>query len=106
MAEEQEQTEEQEEILSLADDETLVDMARVVDQAFPNLKCLRCGNESFLLAGPVSYVFQSKTVSREHGLGYGKFDVEAFDLICQRCGMIERHSWKILQNAAKPIKAD
>lgn len=106
MAKEADQNQEQEGVVSPADEKTLVEMAQTVDRAFPNLECLRCGNESFLLAGPVSYVFPSNNVTRKHGLGYGEFDIQAVDLVCQRCGMIERHSWKILQNAEKPIKVD
>jgi hypothetical protein len=85
----------------------LAQMAREVDLAFPNLKCLRCGNESFFLVGPESdsYRIIKKTPS------FYKFDsdasaIEVLELVCQRCGMIERHSWKILKNAQKPIQTD
>lgn len=71
-------------------DDPLVDMAIAVDQAFPNLKCLRCGNEGFYLLGAAVE-------------GFGG---QAVDLVCRRCGMVERHSCKILKDAAKPIIVD
>lgn len=70
--------------------DALVDMAKAIDEAFPNLKCLRCGSEGFYLVDT----------------GVEGFGGKAVDLVCQRCGMVERHSWKILKKAAKPIITD
>ncbi|WP_159730310.1 hypothetical protein [Methylosinus sp. Ce-a6] len=106
MGDEREQPEKHEGVVSISADDELVHMAQTIDHAFPNLKCLRCGSESFFLAGPIIYVTQFQKEKQKHDLGHGGFDIKVFDLVCRRCGMIERHAWKILENAAKPIKVD
>jgi len=93
MAQEPDQKEEQDRLeVREFDDalDTLVELAKAVDEAFPNLKCLRCESEGFLLVDTGVEWFGDKVV----------------DLVCQRCGMVERHSWKILKKAAKPIITD
>ncbi|BBU60085.1 hypothetical protein MSC49_00200 [Methylosinus sp. C49] len=80
-------------------DASLVDMAKAVDVAFPKLRCLRCGSESF-------YLIASRIFEAAQRPSLGAFNGDAVDLVCQRCGMIERHLWKILRDAAKPIDTD
>lgn len=87
-------------VLEAREADALVDMAKAVDVAFPKLKCLRCGSESFYLIGPSRFFKATQHPS------FGEFDGEVVDLVCQRCGMIERHLWKILRDAAKPIDTD
>ncbi len=83
------------------------ELKRLVDEAFPDLRCLRCGNESFLLASDVD------------ALGTGKPDrgsvlklqavlanphTPVLTLACTRCGFIEHHIVGAMARASKPIE--
>lgn len=70
-----------------------------INRALPNLKCLRCGSESFFLLGPA--VSTHRLIVDEYKLGpihfYGG-QPQTVRLVCQECGMIEEHSVDILKN--------
>ncbi|BDV37779.1 hypothetical protein DSM21852_10320 [Methylocystis bryophila] len=86
---------------NLVEDERLNELAKLVNEAFPNLSCLRCSNERF-------YLVESRSV-----VPHGSFQLpgDAFprghfhhvELICSRCGYVERHEVTVLKNATKPI---
>jgi ribosomal protein L37E len=82
-----------------SDGDALTELANIVDACFPDLKCLRCGSESFFVAGPVPHSLPSAAVGgeRKNRSRFAKVEIESADLICQRCGMIERHSLEILR---------
>lgn len=82
----------------------MTQLAQALDVAFPDIKCLRCGSESFFLAGPAQYVYQGRNdISKDVGLHrYGGPMIETVDLICRRCGMIESHALNILLEYVSP----
>lgn len=67
-------------------------MTALVKEAFPDLKCLRCGHDAFFLRS-----------FRSPGLAGAFGDVTEIELICQRCGLIERHAAAQLKACEKPI---
>ncbi|HEY8261999.1 MAG TPA: hypothetical protein VIG55_12375 [Methylosinus sp.] len=97
MTKEQEQTDESN-LDAPAFDNTPADMVKAFNEAFPNVKCLRCGHKNFYLVGP----FHKFDVTGEESFGNG----DVVEIICRRCGLVERHLWQILKNAAKPIDTD
>lgn len=76
----------------------LTKLGRALESAFADIRCLRCGHESFYLAGPIEYVYQGRNeipaASRLHR--HGGPAIETVDLICKRCGMVESHALSIL----------
>ena len=90
--------------MSLIEEKSEFEMLReLVRDAFPDLRCLRCGSDDFYLKGMLD------------NLGTGQFvqgkpqspdrDYESvLRLVCQRCGFVEHHSVQILQESDKPIR--
>lgn len=87
---------------SLVEDTDLNDLVDLVNQAFPRLSCLRCANEQFFLVKSTSVVRLGLIKLPDDAMPKGHFDI--IELICRRCGYIERHEIATLKNAAKPIK--
>jgi predicted nucleic-acid-binding Zn-ribbon protein len=84
------------------------ELKRLVDEAFPNLRCLRCGNESFLLASDVDALGtgrpdRSSVLKLQAQLESPRTPV--LTLACTRCGFIEHHVVGALARAPKPIES-
>lgn len=95
---------------------------KLLHEAFPDLKCLRCGNDSFALTydleGEFSTAARRALAAAATGLKSediqdieGEMVRELLDgafitLVCERCGMIERHLRPTLERSARPIKIE
>ena len=63
--------------------EELDEVKAAINRRFPNMKCLRCGNEAFGLRIFADDSFKTiEPTKRGHQLA---------EFICSSCGMIERH---------------
>jgi len=78
--------------------------AALIKQAFPDIRCLRCGHDSFVLADPP--VYTNRLLGEERRIGPIVFfpRPKAVELVCNRCGMTETHALKYLEEADKPIR--
>lgn len=83
----------------------LAELGLALENAFADIRCLRCGHESFYLAGPAEYVYQGRNeFSTTSGLHrYGGPAIATVDLICKRCGMVESHALNILREFSKKV---
>lgn len=72
---------------------------RVVAKALPDIRCLRCGNETFLVGldkagvggeAQRDGIFGNSLIVSEKGVEQ-RFGTDVVSLICDRCGNIERH---------------
>jgi hypothetical protein len=86
---------------SLVEDDKLDELVDVVNQAFPNLSCLRCSSEQFYLVRSQSVIRQG--LVKFPGDDHPKANLDIVELICTRCGHIEKHEITILKKASKPI---
>jgi len=74
----------------LDDEDLALEQAKgAVDSAFPDLRCLRCGNDAFTLRLLTNSAFLN---AHRH-----------VELTCERCGKIETYDLSFLDQAAKPI---
>ena len=79
-------------------------LADLVNTSFPDLHCLRCGNDQFYVTDDpataslkeVRLLLGMPTVS-DNPLG------PVVTLACRRCGYIEQHLTDLLQEAEKPL---
>jgi hypothetical protein len=79
-------------------------LAQLVNTSFPDLYCLRCGNEQFFVTDDpatanlreVRLLLGMPTTS-DDGLG------PVVTLACRRCGFVEQHLTDLLQKAQKPL---
>ena len=79
-------------------------LTRLVNESFPELRCLRCGNDQFYVTDDpataslkeVRLLLGMPTVSAD-ALG------PVVTLACRRCGHIEQHLTDLLQQAGKPL---
>jgi hypothetical protein len=95
----------QSEVQTVAEDNVLQQVVEAVDAAFPGLKCLRCGNDKFFLFHDRSLAFKGR-FTKVTEAEYASEASEMIDLICQRCGMVEKHLLPLVQKAKKPIPTD
>ena len=73
------------------------ELAGLVKASFPDLTCLRCGNDRFyLLTDP----------DRPGMPADGGRPVAVLTLACTRCGFLENHLAEALRHSAKPIAHD
>ena len=95
---------------------------QLLNESFPDLRCLRCGNNSFALTydleGEIDTAARRALVAAAAGLSREEitdFDAETLrevldgafiTLVCERCGMIERHLRPTLERADKPVKVE
>jgi predicted nucleic-acid-binding Zn-ribbon protein len=63
------------------------DLAELVRESFPDLRCLRCTHDNFYILPSVD--------------GHDHFGTIA--IACQRCGFVETHLIGLLRSATKPI---
>lgn len=73
----------------------------LVQEAFPDLRCLRCRSDSFYLTDSEveRYVsHQGKNIVR-----VGQAGPRTLKLICSRCGLVETHEHEYLAKVAKPV---
>jgi predicted nucleic-acid-binding Zn-ribbon protein len=80
--------------------ETLRDLVR---EAFPDLRCLRCGSDDFFLKGMLDNLGTGEFIEGKPLSSTQDYE-QALRLVCQRCGFVEHHSVQVLQDAAKPIR--
>jgi hypothetical protein len=66
-------------------------------KSFPDVGCLRCGNEEFFILPATREGFWTQLASRPTFL-------QVVTLACTRCGYIERHLTEQLERASKPIE--
>ena len=78
--------------------------ASLVAKVFPDISCLRCGNEFFLVGldkagvgGEAARegIFGNSIVVTEDGVEQ-RYGTDVVSLICDRCGHIERHLIDVL----------
>jgi predicted nucleic-acid-binding Zn-ribbon protein len=77
------------------------ELAKLVKTSFPNLLCLRCGNDSFFLssnAKPRTLADLVQIYDTSQSIG------DTLLLACSNCGHIEQHLTSILEKAEKPIR--
>ena len=95
---------------------------RLLNEAFPELRCLRCGHDSFGLTYGLEREFSSAAQRTllaaatrlnpdEINDLQGEMMRELLDgvfitLVCERCGMIERHLRPTLERSDKPIRIE
>ena len=97
-------------------------IAKLLDEAFPDVRCLRCGNDSFALTYDLETEFTT-AAKRSLLAAAAELRVEEIDelegemlreimdaafitLVCERCGMIERHLRPTLERSDRPIKIE
>jgi hypothetical protein len=81
-------------------------LAELVNTSFPNLRCLRCGNDRFYVTDDPA-VASLKEARQLLGIptvpdALGPVVI----LACRRCGHIEQHLTDLLQQAQKPVPKD
>jgi hypothetical protein len=76
------------------------ELADLVKASFPDLKCLRCGNERFYL------VTEAERPHSLAALGQPKVEPTTVTLACTRCGFLENHLAEPLRRSGKPIARD
>jgi hypothetical protein len=75
-------------------------LADLVKSSFPDLKCLRCGNERFFL------VTEPEKIRTLADLGNARSEASTATLACTRCGFLENHLAEPLRRSGKPIQRD
>jgi ribosomal protein L37E len=85
-----------------AQQDVLDEGANLLREAFPDIRCLRCGHESFRLVDSPLF---TRSVSRDFKIGPVHFNPypQSVVLICERCGMTEQHAMDFLRKADRPI---
>jgi hypothetical protein len=82
-------------------------LAELVNSSFPNLRCLRCGNDRFYVTDDPA---AASLKEARHLLGIATVPENALGavvtLACRRCGHIEQHLTDLLQQAQKPVPKD
>jgi predicted nucleic-acid-binding Zn-ribbon protein len=79
----------------------------LVNASFPELRCLRCGNEQFFLTSDIDALGTGKPGSLSKiSLHTLLSDPEnpVITLACTRCGYLEHHMTGIMRRAEKPIR--
>lgn len=77
-------------------------LAEEINKAFPDFRCLRCGNDQFFFTG--SYLSGQLIIKKNGRYASNIGDaVETIALVCQRCGFVEQHAVDIFFDAKKPI---
>jgi predicted nucleic-acid-binding Zn-ribbon protein len=78
--------------------------ADLLHQAFPDIRCLRCGNDNFRLIDSPAYTgrLQRRDV-RIGGVQFNPFP-QTVALICERCGLVDQYALDYLRKANKPIE--
>jgi predicted nucleic-acid-binding Zn-ribbon protein len=91
----------------LTDDSSFQELKGLVNASFPELRCLRCGNEQFYLTSDIDALGtgQPNSYSRIslHTLLRDP-DNPVITLACTRCGFIEHHMTGVMKSAEKPIR--
>ena len=78
--------------------------AALLESAFPDIRCLRCGNGDFLITDPP--VYSGRLLRKDVRMGQLVFFPfpKSVALVCQRCGMAETHALEFLEKSEKPIR--
>jgi len=79
-------------------------LVELVNTSFPNLRCLRCGNEQFYVTDDPAAA-GLREVRRLLGLADEAPNSlrPVVTLACRRCGHVEQHLTDLLDKAKKPI---
>lgn len=77
--------------------------AALLKSAFPDIRCLRCGHDEFVLVDPP--VYTERLLKKDYRMGGVVFfpHPKTVVLVCQLCGMTETHALDYLEKASKPI---
>lgn len=88
------------------DDRTFEDLKGLVNASFPELRCLRCGNEQFYMTSDIDALGTGTPNSYSrislHSL-LSDPENPVITLACTRCGYLEHHMTGIMRRAEKPI---
>ncbi|MFL4974723.1 MAG: hypothetical protein ACJ8DU_17975 [Microvirga sp.] len=82
------------------------ELKELVNASFPDLRCLRCGNETFYLASDIDALGTGKLHSYSRIALHSLLSDPAnpvITLACTRCGYLEHHMTGVLRRAEKPI---
>jgi len=82
--------------------EDFEELAGLVKASFPDLHCLRCGNDEFY-TGLNRYTLARREPGTSMLVSYIGDDHEILTLACTRCGHLEHHMFDVLERAEKPI---
>ncbi|HEY0439715.1 MAG TPA: hypothetical protein VGD36_06530 [Xanthobacteraceae bacterium] len=92
------------------DDRDFTDLAELVHNSFPDIRCLRCGHDRFFLAADVNALAAEGGGNRRSVLALQSAIADPkharnpiVTLACLRCGHIEQHLTGMLTKAEKPI---
>jgi predicted nucleic-acid-binding Zn-ribbon protein len=72
-------------------------LGKLFRKSFPDVGCLRCGNDEFFILPATREEFWPQSASRPTFL-------QVTTLACTRCGYIEQHLTEQLEKASKPIE--
>ncbi len=72
-------------------------LAKLFKESFPDVRCLRCGHTEFFILPAVRQSFMMGDPALKPTL------LPVVTLACTRCGHIEQHLSKRLEDASKPI---
>lgn len=82
------------------------DLGDVLDEAFPDFTCVRCGRDTFLVSLPyapaASAGFAEPGARFDHP-GAPSAKAEMIDVTCRHCRFLERSNLAIFRTPDKPI---
>jgi predicted nucleic-acid-binding Zn-ribbon protein len=80
-------------VAAITNEDSLDRSIELLKEAFPELRCLRCGNDRFFIQE--DSLRGQEAPDALHGI---------VTLTCTRCGFLERHDLDMLTAAEKPLK--
>lgn len=85
------------------------ELKELVNASFPDLRCLRCGNDGFYLTSDIDALGTGTPNSYSrialHSL-LSDPENPVVTLACRRCGYLEHHMTGVLRAAEKPIATE
>ncbi len=76
----------------------LEDLEKLFKESFPDVRCLRCDNDEFYILPSARQVIALPDGPPAEAI------IPVMTVACTRCGHIEQHLIRTLQEAAKPIE--
>jgi ribosomal protein L37E len=97
----------------MADATETDDVRQILSEAFPDIRCLRCGHDQFLVVTDIDalgtgHSADSMSVLALHAaLAIPDSSMRpVVTLACERCGHLEHHVTRLLARARRPIPLD